>query len=97
MDLLSKKIAIHPGNVHLPVDSVSGEVVFKNVSFVYQDKQGIIENLSLHISAGKTIAIVGYTGSGKSTLVKLLLRFYEMRSRNITVDDIELQKLNISY
>jgi ATP-binding cassette subfamily B protein len=76
---------------------ISKEVVFKNVSFVYQDKQGIIENLSLHISAGKTIAIVGSTGSGKSTLVKLLLRFYEVRSRNITVDDIELQKLNISY
>ncbi len=95
MDLLDTQIAIHPGNVALPVETVRGDVVFTNVNFAYQDRQAIIENLSLHIPAGKTIAIVGSTGSGKSTLVKLLLRFYEVRSGNITVDNIELQKLNL--
>jgi ATP-binding cassette subfamily B protein len=95
MDLLDTQIAIHPGNVPLPVETVRGDVLFKNVSFAYQDRQAIIENLSLHIPAGKTIAIVGSTGSGKSTLVKLLLRFYEVRSGNITVDNIELQNLNL--
>lgn len=95
MDLLDTPIAIHPGNVALRVDSVRGEVEFKNVTFAYQDRQPIITNLSLHIPAGKTIAIVGSTGSGKSTLVKLLLRFYEVRSGKITVDGIELQDLNL--
>ncbi|MGI2905010.1 ABC transporter ATP-binding protein [Tolypothrix sp. VBCCA 56010] len=95
MDLLATQITIHPGNVPLPVETVRGDVEFKNVSFAYQDRQPIIENLSLHIPAGKTIAIVGSTGSGKSTLVKLLLRFYEVRSGNITVDGIELQDLNL--
>jgi len=95
MDLLDTPIAIHQGNVALPVDSVRGEVEFKNLRFAYQDRQPIITNLSLYIPAGKTIAIVGSTGSGKSTLVKLLLRFYEVRSGNITVDGIELQKLNL--
>jgi ATP-binding cassette, subfamily B, bacterial len=95
MDLLDTTIAIHPGNIALPVAEVRGEVEFKNVTFAYKDRQPVIENLSLHIPAGKTIAIVGSTGSGKSTLVKLLLRFYEVRSGNINLDGIELQNLNL--
>ncbi|MBW4672187.1 MAG: ABC transporter ATP-binding protein/permease [Cyanomargarita calcarea GSE-NOS-MK-12-04C] len=55
----------------------------------------IIQNLSLHIPAGKTIAIVGSTGSGKSTLVKLLLRFYEIGSGKITIDGVDIQRLNL--
>ncbi len=55
----------------------------------------IIQNLSLHIPAGKTIAIVGSTGSGKSTLVKLLLRFYEIGSGQITIDGVDIQRLNL--
>jgi ATP-binding cassette, subfamily B, bacterial len=55
----------------------------------------IISNLSLHIPAGKTIAVVGSTGSGKSTLVKLLLRFYDISSGKITIDGIDIQKLNL--
>ncbi len=95
MDLLDTPIAIHTGDVLLPVETVRGEVEFKDVSFAYKDRQPIIKNLYLYIPAGKTIAIVGSTGSGKSTLVKLLLRFYEVRSGNITVDGIELQNLNL--
>ncbi|MFH7027601.1 MAG: ABC transporter ATP-binding protein [Heteroscytonema crispum UTEX LB 1556] len=95
MDLLDTPIDIHPGNVPLPVEEVRGEIEFKNVTFAYKDRQPVIKNLSLYIPAGKTIAIVGSTGSGKSTLVKLLLRFYEVRSGNITLDGIELQNLNL--
>jgi ATP-binding cassette, subfamily B, bacterial len=95
MDLLDTPIDIHPGDVALPVAKVRGEVEFKNVTFAYKDRQPVIKNLSLYIPAGKTIGIVGSTGSGKSTLVKLLLRFYEVRSGNITLDGIELQNLNL--
>lgn len=95
MDLLDTPIAIHTGNIHLPVATVRGEVELRNVTFAYQDRLPVVKNLSLHIPAGKTIAIVGSTGSGKSTLVKLLLRLYEVQSGTITLDGIEIQQLNL--
>ncbi|TAF07715.1 MAG: ABC transporter ATP-binding protein [Nostocales cyanobacterium] len=95
MDLLDTPIAIHPGNINLPIDLVRGIVEFQNVTFAYQDRQPVIKNLSLEIPAGNTIAIVGSTGSGKSTLVKLLLRFYEVQQGKITVDGVSLQSLNL--
>ncbi|MBD2356441.1 ABC transporter ATP-binding protein [Tolypothrix sp. FACHB-123] len=95
MDLLDTPVAIHPGNMALPVETVRGEVEFKNVTFAYKDRLPVIKNLSLQIPAGQTIAIVGSTGSGKSTLVKLLLRLYEIKTGNITLDGIDLQDLNL--
>ncbi|MFB2770897.1 ABC transporter ATP-binding protein [Pelatocladus sp. BLCC-F211] len=95
MNLLDTPIAIHPGDVSLPVENVRGEVKFQNVTFNYQDRQAVIKNLSLDIPAGKTIAIVGSTGSGKSTLVKLLLRLYEVQSGTITLDGIDIQNLQL--
>lgn len=95
MNLLDTPIAIHTGNVSLPVNEVRGEVQFKNVYFAYKDRFPVIKNLSLDIPAGKTIAIVGSTGSGKSTLVKLLLRLYEVQTGSITLDGIDLQSLNL--
>ena len=86
MDLLDTPIAIHSGDIALPLSTMKGEVSISNITFAYNQRQPVIENLSLHIRAGQTIAIVGATGSGKSTLVKLLLRLYEIRSGNITVD-----------
>ncbi|BAY11266.1 ABC transporter ATP-binding protein [Calothrix sp. NIES-2098] len=95
MDLLDTPIAIHTGDIALPVDAVKGEVEFKNVTFAYKDRLPVVKNLSLQIPAGDTIAIVGSTGSGKSTLVKLLLRLYELRTGSITLDGIDLQNLNL--
>ncbi|MDF5719942.1 MAG: ABC transporter ATP-binding protein [Rhizonema sp. PD37] len=95
MDLLDTPIAIHTGDRPLPIETVRGEVHFKNVTFAYKDRHPVTKNLSLHIPAGKTIAIVGSTGSGKSTLVKLLLRLYEVQSGTITVDGIDIQKLQL--
>jgi ATP-binding cassette, subfamily B, bacterial len=95
MNLLDTPIAIHTGNVALPVDKVRGEVQFKNVYFAYKDRFPVMKNLSLDIPAGKTIAIVGSTGSGKSTLVKLLLRLYEVQAGSITLDGIDLESLNL--
>ncbi|MCC5634279.1 ABC transporter ATP-binding protein/permease [Nostoc sp. CHAB 5844] len=95
MNLLDTPITIHPGNIALPVENVRGAVEFKNVTFAYQDRFSVITNLSWQIPAGKTIAIVGSTGSGKSTLVKLLLRFYEVETGSIMVDGIDIQDLNL--
>jgi len=95
MNLLNTPVAIRPGTTALPTAQVSGEVIFENVSFGYHERQPILKNLSLKIPAGKTTAIVGSTGSGKSTLVKLLLRFYEVNAGQIFLDGLDLQSLTL--
>ncbi|MBD2015965.1 ABC transporter ATP-binding protein [Microcoleus sp. FACHB-53] len=95
MNLLDTPIEIHSGDTPLQVEQVRGEVVLKEVTFAYHDRAPVIQNLSLYIGAGKTIAIVGSTGSGKSTLVKLLLRLYEVQGGTITLDGIDLRQLRL--
>jgi ATP-binding cassette, subfamily B, bacterial len=96
MNLLDTPIAIDSGARFLgEKTAIQGDVVLQDVTFAYRDRAPIIEHLSLHIPAGKTIAIVGSTGSGKSTLVKLLLRFYDIQSGTISIDGIPLPDLQI--
>jgi ATP-binding cassette subfamily B protein len=95
MNLLDTPIAIHPGYRSLPVQTVQGNIEFSTVTFAYADRPPILNQLSLHIPAGKTTAIVGSTGSGKSTLVKLLLRFYELESGSILLDGIDLREIQL--
>ena len=75
-----------------------GEIEFKNVSFAYESNPNklIIDNLSFKIEAGKSVAIVGATGSGKSTIVRLLYRFYDVTGGKIFVDGQDISKLRIS-
>jgi ATP-binding cassette, subfamily B, bacterial len=94
MDLLDTPIAIDSGHLALPF--VKGEIELENVTFAYPDRQTTVKQLSLKIPAGQTIAIVGATGSGKSTLVKLLLRLYEIQSGRITLDGIDIQDLHLA-
>ncbi len=93
MNLLDTPIAIHSGDVSLPLGNIRGEIVFNQIDFAYNDRQAVIQNFNLNIPSGATIAIVGTTGSGKSTLVKLLLRFYEIQGGNIAVDGIDLRDI----
>jgi ATP-binding cassette subfamily B protein len=95
LNLLDAPIKIATGSIRLPVEQVRGDLQFQAVTFAYPYRAPIVQNLSLHIPAGKTIAIVGSTGSGKSTLVKLLLRFYDVQQGKITVDGIDIQSLNL--
>ncbi len=95
LNLLDTPIEMHSGDISLPVSKVEGHVELKDVTFAYKGRTSVIEHLSLSIPAGKTIAIVGSTGSGKSTLVKLLLRLYEVQEGTITLDGIELRQLQL--
>jgi ATP-binding cassette subfamily B protein len=95
MDLLDTPIAIRTGDIRLPISSIKGALEFKNVTFYYNQRRPILQYFSLTLMAGKTTAIVGPTGSGKSTLVKLILRLYEVQYGQITLDGIELTKLNL--
>jgi ATP-binding cassette subfamily B protein len=70
-----------------------GRVQFENVSFRYQEDRPLIENLSLTVEPGQTVAIVGPTGAGKTTLVNLIMRFYELDAGRITLDGIDVARM----
>jgi ATP-binding cassette, subfamily B, bacterial len=95
MNLLDTPIAIRTGDIRLPVSSIKGTLEFKNVTFYYNQRKPILQYFSLTLPAGKTTAIVGATGSGKSTLVKLIMRLYEVQYGQIYLDGIELTTLNL--
>ena len=97
MNLLDTETQIIDGHESLPVATVRGEVTFETVSFEYGDHDlPVIKELSLHVPAGETIAIVGATGSGKTTLVKLLLRFYDVQSGRICLDGHNIRTLRLA-
>ena len=96
MNLLDTPIAIPTGTRSLPIHQVRGDVEFENITFAYSDRTPALKELSLHIPAGQTIGIVGATGSGKSTLVKLLLRFYEIQQGRILIDGIDIRELTLT-
>jgi ABC-type multidrug transport system fused ATPase/permease subunit len=73
-----------------------GEIVFDNVTFGYDPARPVLQDLNINVEPGKTLAIVGPTGAGKSTLVKLLSRFYEPQKGTITVDGIDVQKVTLN-
>lgn len=97
MDLLDTPVAIASGQIKIQdKGKVQGEIVLDHVTFSYKDRQPpTIQDLSLRIPAGQTIAIVGATGSGKSTIVKLLLRLYEIDQGSITLDGMNIQELTL--
>lgn len=78
----------------VPKDRAEGEVRFNNVSFRYVPDQPLIENFSLSVKPGETVAIVGPTGAGKTTLVNLIMRFYEIDSGSITLDGKDIRSLS---
>ena len=76
--------------------SVKGKIIFKNVNFSYIPDQQVIFDLNLNITAGQTIAIVGPTGAGKSSIINLISRFYEFEDGNITIDDMDIRNIKIN-
>ncbi|MBJ8070072.1 MULTISPECIES: ABC transporter ATP-binding protein [Bacillus] len=71
---------------------VNGEIQFKDVTFSYDGKRDVLKNVSFHVKPGQTVAFVGHTGSGKSTIMNLLMRFYNIKSGNIVIDGVGLEK-----
>lgn len=92
-ELIDEKIEEdEPGAVSLEKD-VSGHIEIKNVSFAYTEDKPLIENFSLNVKPGQRIAIVGPTGCGKTTMINLLMRFYDVKSGEILVDGIPIQNM----
>ncbi|MEG1066596.1 MAG: ABC transporter ATP-binding protein, partial [Erysipelotrichaceae bacterium] len=78
------------------IKNIDGEVTFENVHFGYNPNKIIINDFSMYIKAGKKIAIVGPTGAGKTTIVKLLMRFYELNQGSIYIDNINITDMKRS-
>ena len=76
------------------IEGIKGKVDFNHVKFGYTDDKIVIKDWSEHIKPGQTVAIVGPTGAGKTTMVKLLMRFYDLNEGNILVDDKDITSFN---
>lgn len=76
------------------LENVKGNITFDHVKFGYDENKPIIKDFSAYVEKGKKIAIVGPTGSGKTTLVKLLMRFYDVNSGSILIDNINIQDVD---
>ncbi len=82
-------------NEGLPVKELKGEVEFKNVWFAYNDEDWVLKDVSFKITPGETVAFVGATGSGKSTIISLLARFYDIQKGEILLDGKDIRKYNL--
>lgn len=98
LDILKNDVEVKDPTQAKTIDVFNGEIEFKNVSFSYPDgKKGAIKKLNLKIRPGQSIALVGKSGVGKTTLVKLLMRFYDVDSGEITIDGINIKDMDKSY
>ena len=95
LDLLDTPIAIPSGAQTLAKQQVLGAIRFEAVDFAYDGREPLLKGFDLEIPAGSTIGIVGATGSGKSTIVKLLLRLYEIQAGQIRLDGHPIQGLQL--
>jgi len=78
-----------------PLAEVIGEIEYKNVSFRYNDDNSVLDNVNLTIKAGKTIALVGPSGGGKTTICSLLPRFYDVTAGSITIDGLDIRDITL--
>ncbi len=95
LDLLDTEPQINDGPVALPRSTVHGHVTLDRVTFEYQTGYPIISELTIDLPAGATTAIVGATGAGKTTLIKLLLRFYDVTGGSLQLDGHDLRDLRL--
>jgi ATP-binding cassette, subfamily B, bacterial len=93
--VLDTPIEAHPGDRALPVGEVRGAVEMRGASFAYRGRDPVLRDFSLRIAPGETVAVVGPTGSGKSTLVKLLLRLYELDAGEILLDGVDVRTIRL--
>ena len=95
LDLIDTPIQIAGGSHRLAPEQVHGDIRYELVDFAYRNRPALLNGFSLTIPAGRTLGIVGATGSGKSSLVKLLLRLYPLNAGRIFLDEIPIEQLRL--
>lgn len=92
--LLDEKSFIQNPENPQDLGKVKGSIEFENVSFAYDDSNYVLKNISLKINPGETVAIVGATGAGKTSIINILTRFYDIKSGSIKVDGIDIRNVD---
>lgn len=95
LDLISTPIQKTTGDLAIDPHQVRGQIEFRDLSFAYPGRAPLFKNLNLTIPAGKTVALVGPTGSGKSSLAKLIMRFYEPSAGSIMLDGTDIGAIDV--
>ncbi|PIR00014.1 MAG: multidrug ABC transporter permease [Nitrospinae bacterium CG11_big_fil_rev_8_21_14_0_20_45_15] len=97
-DIIDQKPQVkNAPDAYLPSTNAQGRIIFKDVSFSYIPEVSVLKNVSFDIQPGEQIALAGHTGSGKSTLIKLLLRFYDASTGQVMLDEHSVKDIKLSY
>ena len=94
LDLVDTEIGIVEGNEEL--ENIQGNIVFNNIKFTYPERETVLDDITFNIESGKTVGLVGSTGSGKTTLIRLLMRFHDPLSGQIEIDDKDIKALKLN-
>lgn len=96
ISLLDSREDVQLNGTYQP-ETIRGAVKFENVSFAYVEDEYVLKNINLDIRAGETFALVGATGAGKSSIINLLNRFYEINQGSIKVDDVDVREYDLGF
>lgn len=89
--LLDEKDTLPEPNLPKPLENLKGEIHFNNVSFAYNENEWVLKDINFSVKPGETIAFVGATGAGKSSIISLLTRFYDIQKGSITIDGVDIR------
>ncbi len=95
-ELMNVQLEIRDKNDAIDAGSLQGNICFENVTFAYDGKEPVIKNFSLEVKVGETVAFVGSTGVGKSTICSLVPRFYELQQGKILIDGIDIRDMTLA-
>jgi ATP-binding cassette subfamily B protein len=95
MEVLDVEPAIQDSPDAKSVPNPPTRIGFSNVNFAYPDRPNVLNNINVDVEQGHVLGVVGHTGAGKSTILKLLLRYYAPKSGNVTIDGVPLQELKL--
>lgn len=89
------EVAVNTGT--LAPSQINGEIQFSNVWFAYNDENWVLKDISFHVKAGETLALVGATGAGKSSTINILNRFYEIGKGSVKVDGVDIRDYDVNF
>jgi ATP-binding cassette subfamily B protein len=95
-DTIDAPVDIESKNSGVELKNVKGQVDFEDVSFAYEDNINVLENFNLHVKPGETIALVGPTGAGKTTVINTITRFYDVNKGSVKIDGIDVRDITLN-